>query len=116
MATVISVLNQKGGVGKTTLTVHIAAALPRQGKKVLLIDADPQGSALDWAAARMNLGIARSRRLRGDRAGNLEDAITAYREALEVWTPEVAPVDHAMARTKRFRANASAERSNALMR
>lgn len=49
---IISVLNQKGGVGKTTLAVHISAALARQGARVLLIDADPQGSALDWSASR----------------------------------------------------------------
>lgn len=49
---VISFLNQKGGVGKTTLAVHVADALTRRKHKTLLVDADPQGSALDWAAAR----------------------------------------------------------------
>ena len=49
---IIGVLNQKGGVGKTTISIGIAAELARQGARVLLIDADPQGSSLDWAAAR----------------------------------------------------------------
>lgn len=49
---IISFLNQKGGVGKTTLAVNVAACLTRAGGRVLLIDADPQGSSLDWAAAR----------------------------------------------------------------
>jgi len=49
---IISVLNQKGGVGKTTLSIHIASTLALGGKSVLLIDADVQRSAMDWAASR----------------------------------------------------------------
>jgi chromosome partitioning protein len=39
-------------VGKTTLSVHVATAFAQQDKRVLLVDADPQGSALDWSANR----------------------------------------------------------------
>ena len=49
---VVSILNQKGGVGKTTLSINLAAALKALNHSVLLVDADPQGSSLDWAAAR----------------------------------------------------------------
>lgn len=49
---IYSFVNQKGGVGKTTLAVNVAAERARRSRRVLLIDADPQGSALDWQAQR----------------------------------------------------------------
>lgn len=49
---IISFLNQKGGVGKTTLSVNVAACLAAKGLKVLLVDADKQGSATTWASLR----------------------------------------------------------------
>lgn len=51
MSTVIAVLNQKGGSGKTTIATNIAHALMMKKHKVLLVDSDPQGSARDWNEA-----------------------------------------------------------------
>lgn len=48
----ISFVNQKGGVGKTTLALNVAGCLALNKRRVLFIDADPQGSALDWAESR----------------------------------------------------------------
>ena len=56
---IIALLNQKGGVGKTTLALHLAGAWAAHGLRVLVIDADPQGSALDWSEQRSREGLPR---------------------------------------------------------
>ena len=50
--TIVAYLNQRGDVGKTTLAIHTAAAFALAARDVVLVDADPQGSALDWLEVR----------------------------------------------------------------
>jgi chromosome partitioning protein len=52
---VIAIVSQKGGVGKSTLAVHLATEAQCQGQRVLLLDLDPQGSAMEWANRRGDL-------------------------------------------------------------
>lgn len=75
---VLTLLNQKGGVGKTTLAVHIAAGLAIRGKRVLLVDADPQGHAC------FSLGVAK-------------------RPAFHDWLVRYAEYDAVLERVKRER-------------
>ena len=76
---IIALLNQKGGVGKTTLATHIAGELALRGQQVILLDADPQGSALDWTQRRSQLGLPR-----------LFSAVGLARETLHQEAPELA--------------------------
>ncbi|CAN7480504.1 ParA family partition ATPase [Caulobacter sp. LjRoot300] len=57
---IVAFLNQKGGVGKTTLALNLAALWAAQGRRVTVLDADPQASALDWAQARSQAGLPRA--------------------------------------------------------
>ncbi len=81
---IIALLNQKGGVGKTTIATHLAGEFVRAGCSVLLLDADPQASALDWSQRRAQLGLPRQFGVMG-----------LARETLHQEAPEFARhVDH----------------------
>ena len=68
---IIAFVNQKGGVGKTTLAVNVAAAFAARGGKVLLVDADSQGSATEWAGRREATAFQVVSAPRADLAGDV---------------------------------------------
>ena len=81
---IIALLNQKGGVGKTTLALHLAGEWAGRGKRITLLDADPQGSALDWSQQRSRSDLPR-----------LFGVVGLARDTLHREAPELARnVDH----------------------
>ncbi|MCD6422851.1 MAG: AAA family ATPase [Elusimicrobia bacterium] len=52
MALIIAIINGKGGVGKSTVSINLAGALDKKGKSVFLVDSDPQGTVSDWYGSR----------------------------------------------------------------
>jgi chromosome partitioning protein len=80
---IFALLQQKGGGGKTTLATHLAGELASPQSSVLVIDADPQGSALDWSQRRALLGLPR-------RFG----VVGLARETLHLEVPQIARHTH----------------------
>src|SRR3546814_7516731 len=81
---IVAFLNQKGGVGKTTLALHLAGEWARRGQRVTVIDADPQGSALDWSQQRAR-----------ERLPRLFGVVGLARDTLHREAPELArDADH----------------------
>ena len=80
MGKIISVVNQKGGVGKTTSAVNLAAGLGLQGKKILLIDIDPQGNTTSgYGIDRRNVKTSSYDLLVGDKTVSDAAIVTKFK-------------------------------------
>lgn len=77
---IISFLNQKGGVGKTTLSINAAYALADQGYKVILADSDPQRSSMAWTSVRNNANKPLSFNVIGIDSGSMRETLTRMKQ------------------------------------
>ena len=80
MGTVLAIVSQKGGVGKTTTAINLASALARRGRKTLLVDVDPQG------AVRHGVGLTGT-----EHPAGLADVLAGTRELQDVVLPTPLP-------------------------
>ena len=96
---IVALLNQKGGVGKTTLATHLAGELSKGGKPVVVVDADPQGSALDWAQVRNQHGLPRRFGVVGLARETLHQEVLALAQGQDVVVIDGPPRVTALARS-----------------
>lgn len=88
---VVAFANQKGGTGKTTLLMNLAAGLSRAGRRVAVVDADPQGTALRWASAAASGAFPAAVHPAGKSAKSLRESIKSAGKQADVLLVDCPP-------------------------
>src|SRR3546814_21081834 len=96
----IAIISQKGGAGKTTLALHLAAAAEDSGHTALVIDLDPQATASQWAAWRQDVPPVVLDSAPPRLAAKIEPATD---QAAELIVPATPPPPHSAPRTRKNR-------------